>query len=330
VTESTFDAYLFQTIENKQKFISQIMTSKSPARTCEDIDEQVLSYAEIKALCAGNPLIKEKIDLESEVGKLKMLKTEHRNQQYRMQDKMLTIIPKQIMACKQNIENINADIATLNQNTHKDEKGISPMTINGASYTSRAEAGEAITAVCKSLDKADNEKIGSYRGMDLFLSFDVFKTEWKVTAKGANAYDIALGKDAAGNVTRIDNALNNLPELLNSTKTRLTDLDREIKEIEAVINKPFEFEEKLNDKSARLAEVEVLLCKESESPEREAGAENAGQENAGAETSHTYTWDEINDITDGKMEEMAQNAEPNDPNKAQISAVKTSSQREIS
>jgi hypothetical protein len=318
VTEATFDAYLFQTVENKQKSISQVMTSKIPARTCEDVDAQELSYAEIKILSLGNSkqglLLREKFDLESEVRDLRIAKTDHQNQQHRMQDKMLISIPKQILACTQRIENISADMATLEQHTKKEEKGISPMRIMDATHTNRAEAGEAILAACKSLGKAGSEKIGNYRGMDLFLSMDVFSKTYKLTAKGANAYEVALGGDAAGNVTRLDNALGNMQELLDASKTRIANLHTEIKDIEALLGKPFEHEQTLSEKSERLAEIEVDLLREAESVEIE---------NDGPETADTFTWDEINEMTDSEAAGMG------NP-QTEFNIEKTASQRDIS
>jgi N12 class adenine-specific DNA methylase len=286
VTEATFDAYLFQTIENKQKFISQIMTSKSPARVCEDVDEQVLSYAEIKALCAGNPLIKEKIDLESEVGKLKMLKAEHRNQQYRMQDRKLTALPQAIEACRQTVRNLEADLATVAANTRKEESGISPMVINGAAYTSRADAGAALMAACKGMDRGDNAAsavIGSYRGLEMRLSFDFFKTEWKITLKGGHSHEAALGSDASGNVARIDNAIGGIADRLGDSKTRLSLLEKEMGDIDVMLERPFEFEGKLAEKTERLAEVEALLCQDSEKQGNDGQdpAAHGGQDGAG-------------------------------------------------
>jgi len=242
------------------------MTSKSPARVCEDVDEQALSYAEIKALCAGNPLIKEKIDLEAEVGKLKMLKTEHRNTHYRLEDVLYTQIPNRIKALDQTAQNLRDDIETLSKNTVKGETGISPMEINGVTYTHREEAGQAILDARQSLDSAvcDKAKIGTYRGMDLYISFDVNKREWTATMatlRSKGSYSVSLGADAAGNITRIDNKLNNLHEELSVTQARLAAYVKEMEQIKTELQKPFEHEDLLNQKSERLNEVEVLLTK---------------------------------------------------------------------
>jgi hypothetical protein len=204
-TEGTFDAYLFQTIEKKQSFISQIMTSKSPVRVCDDVDEQELSYAEIKALCAGNPHIKEKMNLDIEVAKLKLLKSEHQSQHYRLQDDLLKNFPKKIEAAKGHIEGFKADMARLEINTHRTEEGISPMTIGTNTYTDRGEAGAALLEACKGITTTDAVKIGSYRGFDMLISFDSFNKVFNCSMKGSMTHTTALGNDSFGNITRINN-----------------------------------------------------------------------------------------------------------------------------
>ncbi len=206
VTEGTFDAYLYQTLENKQKFISQIMTSKSPVRSCDDVDEQALSYAEIKALCAGNPLIKEKMDLDIDVARLKVLKADHQSQQYRMEDKLLKYFPAEIEKQTGYIHGFEADIKTVEAHPQIAD-GFCGMEIMGKAYTEKADAGEILLAACKDTKSADPVPLGSYRGFQMELSFDSFRNEFDVTLKGAVSHRVALGTDARGNITRLDNAL---------------------------------------------------------------------------------------------------------------------------
>lgn len=206
VTEGTFDAYLYQTLENKQKFISQIMTSKSPVRSCDDVDEQALSYAEIKALCAGNPLIKEKMDLDIDVARLKVLKADHQSQQYRMEDKLLKYFPAEIEKQTSYIHGFEADIKTVEAHPQIADS-FCGMEIMGKAYTEKADAGEILLAACKDKKSADPVPLGSYRGFQMELSFDSFRNEFDVTLKGAVSHRVALGTDARGNITRLDNAL---------------------------------------------------------------------------------------------------------------------------
>ena len=258
-TEGTFDAYLFQTIEKKQSFISQIMTSKSPVRACDDVDEQELSYAEIKALCAGNPLIKEKMTLDIEVAKLKLMKSEHKSSHYRLQDDLLRNFPKRIESVKNHIEGFKADISRLEVNTHRTEEGISPMTIGNKTYTDRGEAGAALLEACKSITTTDPVKIGSYRGFDMLISFDKFNSEFKVDMKGSMTHTATLGNDSFGNITRINNAFDKIPQRLQSSEVQLQTITEQAENAKTELSKPFAHEAELAEKTARLAELDVIL-----------------------------------------------------------------------
>jgi hypothetical protein len=220
VTESTFDAYLFQTVEKKQEFISQIMTSKSPVRSCDDVDEEALSYAEIKALCAGNPAIKEKMNLDIEVSKLKLLKADHQSQMYRLQDDINLNFPKRIEAAKGHIEGFEADMARLETNTHRTEEGISPMTIGGKTLTDRVEAGQALIDACKAIKTTEGEKVGSYRGFDLTISFNKLTSEFTCSMKGAMTHVATLSNDPSGCISRINNAFDKIPDRLRASENQ--------------------------------------------------------------------------------------------------------------
>ena len=258
-TQATFDSYLFQTVEKKQEFISQIMTSKSPVRSCDDVDEDALSYAEIKALCAGNPHIKEKMQLDVEVAKLKLLKADHQSQQYRLQDNLLVHFPKRIEGAKGHIAGFIADIARLETNTHKSEEGISPMTIGGKTFTGRSEAGAALLEACKSIKSTESAKIGIYRGFDMSISFDSFNKEFNIAMKGDMTHTTALGNDASGNVTRINNAFDKIPQRLQSSEAQLQTLYDQMENAKAELEKPFPFEAEFVEKTARLAELDAML-----------------------------------------------------------------------
>ena len=278
-TQATFDSYLFQTVEKKQEFISQIMTSKSPVRSCDDVDEDALSYAEIKALCAGNPHIKEKMQLDIEVAKLKLLKTDHTSQQYRLQDDLLVNFPKRIEAAKGHIAGFNADIARLETNTHKSEEGISPMTIGKKTYTDRGEAGAALLEACKTVKTTERTKIGSYRGFDMIISFDSFNKEFNIDLKGDMTHSAVLGADASGNITRINNAFDKIPQRLASVEAQLQTLHDQMENAKAELDKPFAFEAEFADKSARLAELDAMLNMD-EAPEPVLiGAEDVAKSN---------------------------------------------------
>ena len=258
VTEGTFDAYLYQTLENKQKFISQIMTSKSPVRSCDDVDEQALSYAEIKALCAGNPLIKEKMDLDIDVARLKVLKADHQSQQYRMEDKLLKYFPAEIEKQTGYIHGYEADIKTVESHPQISE-GFCGMEIMGKHYAEKVDAGEIILAACKETKNAEPVPLGSYRGFQMELSFDSFRHEFDIVLKGAMSHRVALGTDARGNITRLDNALAGILEKLQSATERLENLYNQQEATKAEIGKPFPQEAELTTKSLRLAELDAAL-----------------------------------------------------------------------
>ena len=258
VTEGTFDAYLYQTLENKQKFISQIMTSKSPVRSCDDVDEQALSYAEIKALCAGNPLIKEKMDLDIDVARLKVLKADHQSQQYRMEDKLLKYFPAEIEKQAGYIHGFEADIKTVEAHPQISE-GFCGMEIMGKHYAEKADAGEIILAACKETKGADPVLLGSYRGFQMELSYDSFRSEFDIVLKGAMSHRVALGTDARGNITRLDNALSGIPERLERANEQLTNLYNQQEAAKAELGKPFPQEAELVAKSQRLAELDAAL-----------------------------------------------------------------------
>ena len=258
VTEGTFDSYLFQTLENKQRFISQIMTSKSPVRSCEDVDEQALSYAEIKALCAGNPLIKEKMDLDVQVAKLKVLKADHQSQKFRLQDKLLTKFPADIRETNAYIAGVKAD-AQLAAAHPQVQEGFCGMTIKGVTYDEKKTAGERLVLACSELPNAEEKVIGSYRGFELSLRFDTFRSEYQAILKGERRYPVALGTDPLGNIIRLDNSLNNFPERINSAENELATLHQQQAAAQIEVEKPFPQEEELTEKSARLAELNAQL-----------------------------------------------------------------------
>ena len=272
VTEGTFDAYLWQTLENKQRFISQIMTSKSPVRSCEDVDEQALSYAEIKALCAGNPLIKEKMDLDVQVAKLKVLKADHQSQKFRLQDKLLTKFPADIQETNAYIAGLKAD-AQLAAAHPQGKEEFCGMTIKGVTYDEKKTAGERLVLACSELPNAEEKVIGSYRGFELSLRFDAFRTEYQALLKGQRKYTVPLGTDPLGNIIRLDNSLNNFPERINSAENELATLHQQQAAAQIEVEKPFPQEEELAEKSARLAELNAQLDVDEKSHEPEQDEE---------------------------------------------------------
>ena len=272
VTEGTFDSYLFQTLENKQRFISQIMTSKSPVRSCEDVDEQALSYAEIKALCAGNPLIKEKMDLDVQVAKLKVLKADHQSQKFRLQDKLLTKFPADIRETNAYIAGVKAD-AQLAAAHPQGKEEFCGMTIKGVTYDEKKTAGERLVLACSELPNAEEKVIGSYRGFELSLRFDTFRSEYQAILKGQRRYPVPLGTDPLGNIIRLDNSLNNFHERITSAENELTTLHQQQAAAQIEVEKPFPQEEELAEKSARLAELNAQLDVDEKSHEPEQDEE---------------------------------------------------------
>ena len=258
VTEGTFDSYLFQTLENKQRFISQIMTSKSPVRSCDDVDEQALSYAEIKALCAGNPLIKEKMDLDVQVAKLKVLKADHQSQKFRLEDKLLTKFPADIQETNAYLAGLESD-AELAAAHPQEKEGFCGITIKGVAYDEKKTAGERLLLACSELPNSEEKVIGSYRGFELSLRFDTYHSEYQALLKGQRKYPVALGKDPLGCIIRLDNSLNNFPERISSAENELATLHQQQAAAQIEVEKPFPQEEELAEKSARLAELNAQL-----------------------------------------------------------------------
>ncbi len=289
VTEGTFDAYLWQTVENKQKFISQIMTSKSPVRSCEDVDEAALSYAEIKALCAGDPRIKERMELDVDVSKLKIMKAAHQSKRFELEDSLIKTFPEQIALYQGYIKGLEADMKTLSEHPHPmivkeakpapaegaqpgetssapDQpaavarevfKGFAGVVIQGTAYEDRDEAGAALLAACKDIKGTDPVEIGSYRGFTLWV--DAFTFQRKLTLKGEMTHTTELGMDIRGNLIRLDHALDKMPERLEAVKAQLDDLYKQRDAAKAEAAKPFPKEKELRQKSARLAELDSLL-----------------------------------------------------------------------
>ena len=267
VTEGTFDAYLYQLVESKQKFISQIMTSKSPVRSAEDVDEQALSYAEIKALASGNPMIKEKMDLDIEVSKLKLLKANHLSQKYALEDAIGKGFPKQIAETQARIAGYGADIATVKENTHPNEDGFSPLTLAGVTHAEKKEAGAALLTMCQTMLSPEATQIGSYRGLTLELAFDTFAREYRLTMIGQLRHTVTLGTDVFGNLQRMDNALEGLPIKEQTCREQLSNLQTQLETAKAEVQKPFPREAELNTKTARLEELNSLLNLDHKEPE---------------------------------------------------------------
>ena len=259
VTENTFDSYLYQLVESKQKFIGQIMTSKSPVRSAEDIDETALSYAEIKALCAGNPHIKEKMDLDIDVSRLKLLKANHLSQRYSLEDQILKEFPQRIRSLEQRIEGYRADIDQRKRNTEPNEDGFSPMIMPGGTVREKKAAGDAILGLCKSMTSPDPIPIGQYRGFDMELSFDTFSREYKITLIHQLRHTVTLGTDIFGNIQRLDNALSAFEERMAASVEQLENTRVQLENAKAEVQKPFPQEEELATKTARLNELNALL-----------------------------------------------------------------------
>jgi N12 class adenine-specific DNA methylase/adenine-specific DNA methylase len=265
VTESTFDAYLWQTVENKQKFISQIMTSKSPVRSCEDIDETALSFAEIKALCAGDVRIKEKMDLDVDVARLKLMKASHQSQQYKLEDNLLRYFPEQIEQCKGFIAGFESDMKTLEAHQHPKD-GFAGMEVRGDKLTDKENAGAALVDAFKEVKGLEPLPIGNYRGFAMSLTLEDFGREYVLTLKGEMTHRVSLGKDPRGNLTRIDNALNGMTERLQNVRDRLENLHAQVETAKGELGKPFPPEEELKTKSARLAELNAELNIDDRTP----------------------------------------------------------------
>ena len=259
VTEQTFDSYLYQLVESKQKFISQIMTSKSPVRSAEDVDETALNYAEIKALASGNPLIKDKMNLDIEVSKLKMLKSTFLNQRYALEDKIIKYFPVEIAETKERLAAYNEDIKTVKENTRPNADGFTPMELKGTVYSDKKAAGTELLSICTCKVNADRESIGSYKGLHLDLEFDKFSRTFVLGMEGKQRYKVELGSDVFGNIQRVDNFLEALPVRENNCKQKLEELEKQLETAKVEVKKEFEKEDELAEKSKRLEELNVLL-----------------------------------------------------------------------
>ena len=282
VTESTFDAYLWQTVENKQKFISQIMTSKSPVRSCEDVDETALSYAEIKALCAGDERIKEKMDLDVDVARLKLMKASHQSQQFRLEDNLLRHFPEQIRQNESFVEGFTADMQTLARHPHPVD-GFAGMEVKGDLLTDKDNAGAAILEAFKDAKGMEPVPIGSYRGFSMSLTVEDFGRDFILTLKGKMNHRVTLGKDARGNLTRIDNALNAMPDRLQNVRNTLDALTAQMETAKAELGKPFPQEDELRTKSARLAELNAELNIDERTPMEQMAEDAPAVQSAKAE-----------------------------------------------
>ena len=282
VTESTFDAYLWQTVENKQKFISQIMTSKSPVRSCEDVDETALSYAEIKALCAGDRRIKEKMDLDVDVARLKLMKASHQSQQFRLEDNLLRHFPEQIRQNESFVEGFTADMQTLSAHPHPVD-GFAGMEVKGDLLTDKDNAGAAILEAFKDAKGMEPVPIGSYRGFAMSLTVEDFGRDFILTLKGKMNHRVTLGKDARGNLTRIDNALNAMPDRLQNVRNTLDALTAQMETAKAELGKPFPQEDELRTKSARLAELNAELNIDDRTPMEQMAEDAPAVQSAKAE-----------------------------------------------
>ena len=259
VTEGTFDSYSWQLIENKQKFIGQIMTSKSPVRSCEDVDEAALSYAEVKALATGNPYIKEKMDLDIQVSKLKLMKANHTSQKYRLEDNITQHYPHQIAIFKERIEGFTADMEKYAKNKPEDKEQFF-MQVGGKPYTDKKEAGTAIIAMCKEIKGINaSADVGEYLGFKLNVTFDSFNNKFVMNVKGAMSHPMEVGSDPLGNITRINNVLEAMPAQLEEAQTKLSNVEHQLETAKAEVDKPFQQEEELSEKLERLAELNALL-----------------------------------------------------------------------
>lgn len=273
VTEGTFDAYLYQLVERKQKFIAQIMTSKSPVRSAEDVDEQALSYAEIKALASGNPLIKEKMDLDIEVSKLKLLKGNHLSQRYALEDAISKTFPKSIAETQERLAGYGADITTVREHTAPNADGFSPMTLAGKVYAEKKAAGTELLTLCQNMLTPEPMQIGLYRGLTLELSFDSFSQEYRLAMIGQLRHVVTLGTDVFGNIQRMDNLLESLPVKEQACREKLSELHAQLETAKAEVLKPFPREEELKAKLLRLEELNALLNIDKREPEIVADAE---------------------------------------------------------
>ena len=277
VTEQTFDAYLYQLVEGKQKFASQIMTSKSPVRSAEDIDETALSYAEIKMLATGNPYIKEKMDLDIQVQKLKMLKSNFLSEKYGLEDKVIKFYPQQIAYLKSRVEGLTKDVETAKLHPKPIDEQPLGMMVSGVSYSEKAEAGQAIINTCKSMNSPDAIPLGEYRGFQMELYFDTVQRNYVVKLKGETSRDVPLGDDSHGNIVRIDNGIERFEEALADTKNSLENTEKQFETAKQEIEKPFAKEEELRAKNDRLDELNILLNMDKKENEIVGGEPDEGE-----------------------------------------------------
>ena len=277
VTEQTFDAYLYQLVEGKQKFASQIMTSKSPVRSAEDIDETALSYAEIKMLATGNPYIKEKMDLDIQVQKLKMLKSNFLSEKYALEDKVIKFYPQQIAMLKSRVQGLTKDVETAKSHPKPIDEQPLGMTVLGVSYSEKAEAGQAIINACKAMNSPDPVPLGEYRGFKMELYFDTMMRNYVVKLKGETSRDVPLGEDVHGNIVRIDNGIERFEETLADTRNNLENTQKQMETAKAEIEKPFVHEEELKAKTARLDELNILLNMDKRENEIVGGEPDEGE-----------------------------------------------------
>ena len=285
VTENTFDAYLYQLVESKQKFIGQIMTSKSPVRSAEDVDEQALSYAEIKALATGNPHIKEKMDLDIDVSRLKLLKANHLSQRYALEDQLIKELPQKLRSLEERIRGYEADSVRLTENTQPNADGFSPMVIQGKHYAEKKDAGAALLAACKAMTSPEAVPLGQYRGFAMELSFDSFSREFKVALIGELRHTIALGTDIFGNIQRLDNALEAFPDRLAACAEQLENTKTQMENAKTEVQKPFPQEAELAEKMKRLDELNILLNMDKRDNEIADGCPDEGEKDAPVERS---------------------------------------------
>lgn len=278
VTEQTFDAYLYQLVEGKQKFASQIMTSKSPVRSAEDIDETALSYAEIKMLATGNPYIKEKMDLDIQVQKLRLLKSNFLSEKYALEDKIIKYYPQRIAALKTRLDGLTKDVETAKQHPKPTDDRFIGMTVSGVSYSEKADAGQAILEMCKAMTSPDPIPIGEYRGFSMELLFDTVERNYVVRLKGETSRNVPLGEDIHGNITRIDNGIERFAETLADTRNELENTQNQFETAKKEVEKPFAKEEELKAKTARLDELNILLNMDKRENEIVGGEPDEGDD----------------------------------------------------
>lgn len=278
MTEQTFDAYLYQLVEGKQKFASQIMTSKSPVRSAEDIDETALSYAEIKMLATGNPYIKEKMDLDIQVQKLKLLKSNFLSEKYRLEDKIIKTYPQQIACLQTRIAGLKADVQTAAEHPKSSDDAFVGMEVQGVFFSDKAQAGQAIIEACKQMTSPAPIPLGEYRGFKTELSFDTVERSYVVKIKGETSRNVPLGEDVFGNITRLDNGIDRFAEALNTAERELEDTQKQMETAKQEVEKPFAQEDELKSKMARLDELNILLNMDKRENEIVGGEPDEGDE----------------------------------------------------